>query len=68
MTISPDQLTHYIAWFEWQGEKNEANALRHLATYLQPKHPIDEAVVQERLAHLHSLDLKPRQLDQSIVA
>jgi hypothetical protein len=45
-----------IAWFELQGQKREADALRQLAADFQPAYRVDETLVEAMIAHLRSLD------------
>jgi hypothetical protein len=63
ITIPLDRLLYRIAWYEVHGMKDEATALRLLATDARPMYEVDESIVQDKMAYLNGLSERSRPLD-----
>lgn len=63
ITIPTIAIINRVAWHEWQGQHNEANAIRQLCAECSPVHRVDEAAVTARLAELRRAHNAPARLD-----
>lgn len=50
LTITVGTFIDRVAWLQWRGAYQEANALRELGAWFTPPYRVDEHAVEERVA------------------